>query len=200
MVPAFDWDWLGQPLALDFANTVRRDGSRYRELLRTGTDVADWAERQHDRVPRVDARDAARRLDEIQTVRDDVFAVLAAAAAHRPFEPQAVDRLNRRARRSPVIGQLNDRPGAAQRSLTTPAPPLDELLARVVDAAIEIAGRAHPDLAFCDAPSCGQFFIRHRTNQQWCGPACGTRARVARHAGHDVVAYRPAQASRSSKP
>jgi predicted RNA-binding Zn ribbon-like protein len=39
-----------------------------------------------------------------------------------------------------------------------------------------------PALAFCDAPSCGQFFIRRRRDQRWCSAACGTRTRVARHA------------------
>ncbi|MFI5735270.1 CGNR zinc finger domain-containing protein [Kribbella sp. NPDC051587] len=37
------------------------------------------------------------------------------------------------------------------------------------------------DLALCDAPGCGQLFFQRRTNQAWCGPGCGNRARVARH-------------------
>ncbi|MGW2278286.1 CGNR zinc finger domain-containing protein [Streptomyces sp. NPDC001770] len=33
----------------------------------------------------------------------------------------------------------------------------------------------------CPAPSCVLFFSALRKGQQWCGPACGNRARVARH-------------------
>ena len=58
--------------------------------------------------------------------------------------------------------------------------PLDELVARCVAATIEIAG--HPRLTLCDSPGCGQLFLRERENKRWCGAACGTRARVARHA------------------
>jgi len=47
--------------------------------------------------------------------------------------------------------------------------------------AIEIAGGAGA-AAFCDAPGCGGFFVPNRSNQVWCSDACGTRARVARHA------------------
>jgi predicted RNA-binding Zn ribbon-like protein len=62
----------------------------------------------------------------------------------------------------------------------TAADPLDELMARAAASALELL--ASPALAFCDAPSCGQFFMRSRRDQRWCGPACGTRTRVARHA------------------
>ena len=57
--------------------------------------------------------------------------------------------------------------------------PLEELLARVAVSAIELAEEG---IGFCDAPSCGQFFARDRSNQKWCSNHCGTRARVARHA------------------
>jgi predicted RNA-binding Zn ribbon-like protein len=59
---------------------------------------------------------------------------------------------------------------------------LDEVLARITHATVAFA--ASPDvgrLPLCDAPGCGQFFRRGRSNQQWRGTACRTRARVARH-------------------
>jgi hypothetical protein len=37
-------------------------------------------------------------------------------------------------------------------------------------------------VALCDAPGCGQLYLRGRPNQQWCNPHCGTRARSQRHA------------------
>jgi predicted RNA-binding Zn ribbon-like protein len=182
--PPRSWDWLGEPLAVDFANTVRRRGGEYQELLASPADAAAWAAYEHEleRVPAVTARAVASRLDEVRAARDDVFAVLGAAAAGDPLPRQPGDRLNARARAHPVVAQLGDRPGTATARLVGSGGPLDELLARVAAATIALVADAGAGLALCDAPSCGQFFIRARANQRWCGPACGNRARVARHA------------------
>jgi len=81
----------------------------------------------------------------------------------------AARRIDARARAWPVVRQLG-------------SDAVTGMLARVVHATVDFAGSAEVErLGFCDAPSCGQFFLRDRTNQQWCGPACGTRVRVARH-------------------
>jgi predicted RNA-binding Zn ribbon-like protein len=178
------WDWLGEPLAVDFANTVRRSGWHYRELLEDGADVASWSQREGGRVPVLSARTGQARLAEIRAVRDDVFALLFAAARGDSPPGEPVGRINARARERPVVAQFVG-PGTEQFTLVLGDPdPVDELLARVVAAAIELTGRPNSGLALCDAPSCGQFFLRERTNQRWCGPACGTRARVARHAAN----------------
>jgi hypothetical protein len=188
------WDWLGEPLAVDFANTVKRRGSRYVELLRDGADVAAWCARERGRVPRLDGPTATARLDEIRATRDDVFAVLSAVADRRAGPRSSAERLDARARRFPVVAQLRGGPVVLNHPDS-----VDELLARVTHAAIALAGEPG-GLAFCDAPSCGQFFIRDRPNRQWCGPACGTRARVARHAGHGVLDYTPKTVQREAVP
>ena len=179
------WHWLGEPLPVDFANTIRRRGSVERELLETAADAASWSEHEAERVPRVTARAAAARLGEIRAVRDDVRAVLRAATDGAPLPARAVARLNARARVLPLVAQLGRRPGELRRAPVARAGAVDELLARVAAATIELAGTGAPDTVhFCDAPSCGRFFAPQRPNQRWCGPACGTRARVARHAAH----------------
>lgn len=178
------WDWLGEPLAVDFANTVRRSGWHYLELLQGGADVASWSQREGGRVPLLTAETAQARLAEVRAVRDDVFELLLAAARgdRPPAEP--AERINARARERPVVAQLAG-PAVEHSTVVLGDPdPVDELLARVVAAAIELTCTPNSGLALCDAPSCGQFFLRERTNQRWCGPACGTRARVARHAAH----------------
>jgi predicted RNA-binding Zn ribbon-like protein len=179
------WDWLGEPLAIDFANTTRRRGMVDHDYLRDGTDLERWSECEAGRVPRVPARAAAARLDEVRSVRDDVKAVLRATVDGTPLPVQAVGRLNARARAVPIVPQLGRRPGELRRAPATRAGALGELLARVAAAAIELAGSGDRDAVhFCDAPSCGQFFEPDRPNQRWCGTSCGTRARVARHAAH----------------
>ena len=87
--------------------------------------------------------------------------------------------MNAAARAVPLVPQLRD--GAIVTSAGAGGAPLDELLARVAVSAIELAAGEDP-LGFCDAPSCGQFFAGGRAGRRWCSDACGTRARVARHA------------------
>jgi predicted RNA-binding Zn ribbon-like protein len=177
------WDWLGEPLPLDVANTVRRRGGSYQELWSTGADVARWAEHQAGRLPRLTAKDADADLATLRQVRDDVFAVLLAVATHQSCAADVADRINTRARTHPVVPVLTARIGVTTAVLTLEIDPVEALLAHVVHATITFTISAEAGhLALCDAPSCGQFFLRERTNQHWCSAACGTRSRVARHA------------------
>jgi predicted RNA-binding Zn ribbon-like protein len=170
------WDWLGEALAVDFANTTKRSGGEEHELLRAPEDLAMWAECEGARVPAIDAGEV--RLGEVLTLRDDVKALLRAVVAGEPPPAPAAERVNARVRAAPLVPQLRD--GAAVLAPAGELPPLDELLGRVAYSAVELAERG--GVGFCDAPSCGQFFERSRLSQLWCSDACGTRARVARHA------------------
>jgi predicted RNA-binding Zn ribbon-like protein len=159
---------MDEPLAIEFANTVRRRGMEYVECV----SLVEWA-RRHD------VRPAASRLDEVREFRDAVFALLRAATRPGAMSPRHAEaRLNAALSAVPLVPQLRD----GDIALTAPsdAPALDTLLARVAASTLDML--RDPALSFCDAPSCGQFFLRHRGDQRWCGPACGTRARVARHA------------------
>jgi predicted RNA-binding Zn ribbon-like protein len=187
-----DWYWLGAPLAMDFANTTHRRGPVDLEMLREPADLAEWVRAQRDEsVPPVDdwaaAGDAERpgpaaagtTLAQIRALRDDVQAVLHAVVDGRPLPTNAVGRVNAAARAVPLAPQLRD--GRTVLEPAAEAPAIDELLARVAVSTIEVAGGAC-EVAFCDAPGCGGFFEPTRANQVWCSNACGTRARVARHA------------------
>jgi predicted RNA-binding Zn ribbon-like protein len=179
------WSWLSEPLAMDFANTIRRRGMADHDYLRTGADVASWAAAEAPQVPRVGARAAQARLAEIRAVRDDIRAILQATVDGAALPARATARVNDRARALPVVGQLGRRAGERRSVPATRAGAIDELLARVAAATIELVGSGGPGaVRFCDAPSCGDFFAPDRSNQVWCDESCGTRARVARHAAH----------------
>src|SRR4051794_11270643 len=173
------WSWLGEPLAIDFANTVRRHGLEYVEYLDEPGALVEWARREGLRLS---ARDVGSRLDEVRELRDAVFALLLDATREGGVAaaPGTEARLNAALAAVPLVPQL--RGGEVVLTAPRDAPALDELLARVAASALDVL--RDPGLALCDAPSCGQFFLRHRGGQRWCGPACGTRARVARHAAH----------------
>jgi hypothetical protein len=88
------WSWLIEPMAIDFANSTRRDGMVDREYFRTGEDVASWCEHEDGRVPRVSAASAGERLEEIRAVRDDIKAVLRATVDGVPLPARATARVN----------------------------------------------------------------------------------------------------------
>ena len=179
------WSWLSEPLAMDFANTIRRRGMVDHDYLRTGADLASWSEAEAPQVPRVSARAAQARIEEIRAFRDDVRAILRAAVDGVALPARATGRVNARARGLPIVGQLGARAGEHRSVPATRASAVDELLARVAAATIELVGSGGPDaVRFCAAPSCGDFFAPDRSNQLWCDDSCGTRARVARHAAH----------------
>jgi predicted RNA-binding Zn ribbon-like protein len=177
------WYWLSEPLAMDFANTIHRRGMVDHDHLRTGAEVASWCEHEPRRVPRVTARAAAERIEEIRALRDDVHAVLRATVDGTALPGAAVARINARARTLPIVAQIGDRPGDRREAPARRTGAVDELLARVAADTIEIVGAGgSAAVRFCDAPSCGGFFAPERANQRWCDDSCGTRARVARHA------------------
>jgi predicted RNA-binding Zn ribbon-like protein len=183
------WDWLEEPLAVDVANTIRRDGMTYVELWRTGADVVAWARRQDGRVPVPSAAAAQDRLDDLRSLRDDVFTLLLSATSGQALPMDVTARINERARTIVVVPQLTDTAGHVVAHPIAGTDPIDELISRITAAVIDlVGGGGHVALAFCDAPSCGRFFIRERPNKRWCGPACGTRARVARHARRKAIA------------
>jgi len=177
-VPPERWSWLGEPLAVDFANTVRRRGADYTELLASGADLRTWAAHEADRVPDPSEHEAETRLIEVRELRDAIFALLLAAARRQPAPIGIEKRVNAALAAVALVPQLRD--GAVELVAPADADPVDELLARTAMSAVELL--SSPALAYCDAPSCGQFFMRNRRDQRWCGPACGTRTRVARHA------------------
>lgn len=182
------WGWLGDDLALDIANTVVRRGQVDQELWVTGSDVAHWTELERDRLAPVAATEADDRLGELHQLRDAVLMLLRAAAAAGPWNIHDVDLVNRYMRTHAVVPQLDPACGTVvHQQLDTveggrDRAPVDALLGHMAAATISfLDGPRTKLLACCNAPSCGQLFLRRRRDQQWCCTACGTRARVARH-------------------
>jgi predicted RNA-binding Zn ribbon-like protein len=68
-------------------------------------------------------------------------------------------------------------------ALASGAHPAADLLAAVLArAAIAfLSGPERARLRACPAPRCVRYFVQDHPRQEWCKPACGNRARVARH-------------------
>ncbi len=177
------WDWLGDALAIDAANTVKRHHGTYVDLLATPADLCRWGEHERDRLPHelpqsIDEAD----LDRFLEIRDSVLALLRARARDQPLPPASIAAVNDVATAQPVVRLLSSAARSGEPRLLDRRDPVSDAIAAIAAAAIELlTGSARDDISLCDAPSCGQLFLRDRPNQQWCGPGCGNRARAARH-------------------
>jgi predicted RNA-binding Zn ribbon-like protein len=174
------WEWLGQPLALDLANSLPRiRPGKTRDLLASDDDLDRWLASQAHRLPRVGH--GSDRLAAFRELRDAVHEALSAAAAGDPLPRHATQALNATSARSQGHVRLRVGDGTAKAELAGSGTPLDRTLSTIARSAIELL--ASPDrerLRICSAPSCGFFFFG-RPDQEWCSIPCGNRARAARH-------------------
>ncbi|MCT9075812.1 CGNR zinc finger domain-containing protein [Streptomyces fulvoviolaceus] len=181
-------------LALDLALTIRHDGhGGVADDLTDPAGLTAWVTGHPDTVPDTTAFAADEAT--LAAVRDLRAAVRALfARAVRPGEPspadaarlmpvpEAVDRLNRTAARTPTVPVLQWVDGAEPVVDRQAVAGAGELAAVLAQAAIAFLGS--PDrqrLRACHAPRCVRYFLKEHPRQEWCKPSCGNRARVARH-------------------
>lgn len=175
------WSWLGDPLAIDAANTVRRRGWRYIELITSPADLRAWLDHEHGRLAPVEVDPVL--VSRFLAIRDPVLRVLRAAADARSLPAPDVQAINELAAAAPAIRLLGATPGQHLTRHLTRADHATRMCADIAAAAIDLlTGPDAAAIARCDAPGCGQLYLRSRPNQQWCNPHCGTRARSQRHA------------------
>jgi predicted RNA-binding Zn ribbon-like protein len=169
--------WLGEPLAIDLANTVMavREGETV-DLLGTPADLERWLAAEGDRL-----EGAAVDLADFRALRDAAHELLAARAQGAAAPRRALDLVNAASATAPVAPRLETAAGAELR-VTLAAAGGDaraRLLGALARATIALLGAPEAaSLRICDAPSCGMFFLGAR---RWCCAACGNRARAARH-------------------
>jgi predicted RNA-binding Zn ribbon-like protein len=173
------FDWLGRPLALDFANTVwprRRRGPM--DTIATTSDLRVWLDRA---AIAATTHEIEPRLEDVRGLRSAVRQLLDAAAKRDVLPRRAMEVVNLFATEAPEVRQLvPDGKTSRVVSEVLSDDPASLLLGRVALSTMEVLTTM--EVGVCAAPSCGLFFIVERSGQQWCSNACGNRARVARHA------------------
>jgi predicted RNA-binding Zn ribbon-like protein len=171
--------WLGEPLAIDLANTVMvvREGEVV-DLLPEPANLRAWLSAEGERLAGFEV-DADEDLAAVHGLRDAVRALLATAAEGKAPPAAAVELVNEASAASPVAPRLALGAGGASRIEVPRSGAIDGLLGAVARSAIELL-TATPagELRVCHAPSCGMFYLGAR---RWCCSACGNRARAARH-------------------
>jgi predicted RNA-binding Zn ribbon-like protein len=171
--------WLVYPPAVDLANTITAGRTGVIDHLSDRAGIEEWVNAEHDRIPGVEA--ACRHPERVRELRDDVYALLHAAARGDRLPAHALKSVNEASHADPVYLTLDAAGDPRWRSLGRNL--LDRFAGAIARSAIELAGDPHRHgLALCQASSCGMLFVRDHPRQTWCTPACGNRARVARHA------------------
>jgi predicted RNA-binding Zn ribbon-like protein len=171
--------WLGEPLAIDLANTVmvvREEESV--DLLDSAEALETWLELERPRLG--DFRIAPSDRAELLAAREDVRSLFAARATGGAIDRVAIERLNAASRGAPVAPQLRmTDSGDLQVIAEEQIADMPAFLGAIARSAIELlAEHDRSPLRICGAPSCGMFFTGRR---RWCCAACGNRARAARH-------------------
>ena len=172
--------WLGEPLAIDLANTVMvvREGESV-DLLSSADEFGTWLELERPRLG--DCGFALTHLAEVKSAREDTRALLAATASGNSLPEKPLERVNAASVAAPVALRLQIGDDGQSRLKEDPEEieSLSALLGTMARSALRlVADHEQAPLRVCNAPSCGMYFIGRR---RWCCAACGNRARAARH-------------------
>lgn len=174
------WNWLSEPLAHDFANTIHWRGTKPVDHIATTAGILGWLAHEPQPVPRPTQVDEATAR-ELRLLRDATRAAMIAVAGGSTPDPKDIAVVNRVARRHATV-RLMDPEGlcaVAMEGGPGSHPLLGHLASVVIETLTDPAFRDR--LGFCTAPGCGGLFDRERPNQTWCHPNCGARARAERH-------------------
>ncbi|MEU9983259.1 CGNR zinc finger domain-containing protein [Streptomyces sp. NPDC050856] len=178
----------GEPLPLEFVNTVFPVRGALRDGLRTPEHLVWWLRSCRGRLA-TPLSDSA--LDEVDNADAQCFVMLRDAGRRlvdalvhqRDPDPWDVAQVNRVAgvgRSWPLLRwDTGGRPVALEIST---APPVVAAQAEIAHALIDLlTGRSGTEARRCPAPGCVFFFDHARSRREWCSAGCGNRARAARH-------------------
>jgi predicted RNA-binding Zn ribbon-like protein len=176
---------LGEPLAIDLANTLFTDGGRPFDALTTPAALTRWLQANAERIDsppprRLGAGDLERTLE----LRAIIRALLGTAVDGGPPPAGTVRRLNELAALAPFTPRLQwpaGKPPNAHLSRGG-ADRFDALAALLAQSAIDVLGGSGAGrLRRCEAPGCINYYLKDHPRRAWCSPKCGNRVRVARH-------------------
>jgi predicted RNA-binding Zn ribbon-like protein len=173
---------LGEPLALDLANTIVRHAGQDLDLLADERQLRAWLDRQGPRLLRVKA--TKQVLAAVRAIRRPLRRCF--EAIHDGLAPpaDAIAALNRAAAAAPASVAIQlDPSGRPQRVTRRPGTAANQVAAVLAEAAIEFLTDYDLErLRQCAAKECVLFFYATHPKRRWCSAeSCGNRERVRRH-------------------
>ncbi len=173
---------VGEPLAIDLANTIARHAGREVDLLSDERQLRDWLDEQRARLPRVDA--TKQLLAAVRGVRRPVRECLQAVRNGREPPGDAIAELNDAAAVAPAALAIELDPTRPPQRVTRRAgEAAEQIAAALAEAAIEFLTECDPGrLRECGSNDCVLLFYGADRRRRWCSnDTCGNRERVRRH-------------------
>ncbi len=185
---------LGEPLAVELANSLYLSRHERLDFLATPTAVRHWLSVAEPAAGLALPPDITPELcRDLRNVRDAVRAVLERAAEgpgpdrapYGPVAAQAVEVLHASARRADthvVLGTGSGGDGGSGWTLTHHGAPDDVLVAAVATRCILFLGGPHKELVrVCARPDCPMLFVRRHRARRFCHESCAHSLRQARY-------------------
>jgi predicted RNA-binding Zn ribbon-like protein len=179
---------LGEPLAIEFANTHYAVRGLLTEGIGTPDHLGAWLRANATALgldptrPDLNTRIREAEVATFQALRDAIRGIAQATLAHHPADPAQLRTLNHAAAAAPRWPTLTTSGTDYQISEQTSSDTLQAALSAIARDAIAIfGGPLRTRLRACPAHGCALLFIKDHPRREWCSPACGNRARAARH-------------------
>ncbi|MER6995713.1 CGNR zinc finger domain-containing protein [Streptomyces sp. NPDC000410] len=178
----------GEPLPLEFVNTVFPVRGTLRDGLRTPEHLIWWLRSCRGRLATDLPDDALNGITPTDThcfilLRDAAHRLVSAYVHEREPDGWDVAQINRASsmgRPWPLLRwEADGTPSSVEVSIT---PPVLAVQAEIAHALIRVLdGTSGLEPRACPAPGCVFFFDHARSRREWCSTGCGNRARAARH-------------------
>ncbi len=173
---------LGEPLALDLANTIVRHARQDLDLLTNERQLQAWLNEQEPRLPQAEA--TKQMLAAVHAIRRPLRRCLQAVRDGKAPPLDGIAELNRAAAAAPTSIAIElDPSGRPQRVTRRSGTAANQLGAALAEAAIEFLTEYDPGrLRECASEDCVLLFYATHPKRRWCSAAsCGNRERVRRH-------------------
>jgi predicted RNA-binding Zn ribbon-like protein len=183
MVDVYPGPVRAEPLAIELHNTLYASGSVHVDGLADQATAAAWLDAVSDRLPAEGAGGDPCR-GELIALREVVRDVLRAATERRSPARASIEALNQASARAPHSPGVRWRQHGAPQAITNylSGQRADLVISAIAANAIElVTGPDRIQLRSCGAPGCVLIFLKDHPRREWCSPACGNRARQARH-------------------
>ncbi|MFJ5034988.1 CGNR zinc finger domain-containing protein [Streptomyces sp. NPDC088560] len=178
----------GEPLAVEFANTLFRSRGRLRDDIAATDQLAAWLQGHATALglanggPLADVELTDTQTADFLALRDAIRSLIRAATENDQAREEDLAHLNACAATAPHWVQLRFGKDGFTANVATDRPPVPAALAALAGStAALLAGPERHDLRACHAPGCMMFFLKDHPRREWCSAGCGNRARAARH-------------------
>lgn len=179
----YDGPLRDETLSVELHNTIYASAGAGVDGLIDDESARAWLDAVGDRLPRA-GRGPNPAAAQLQVLRSAVRAAFASVLSDEYPDRATLDILNAHSSLAPHAAHAVWRRGAlaTRRTHFGNASHSAVVLATIAADTVDLlTGPRRLDLRRCGAPGCVLVFVKDHPRREWCSPACGNRARQARH-------------------